>query len=388
MEAEQKSITENGVKIGIIDADNTKVTFDKDYNYFAFYPLDEGAIVMESITINYRDPKPANVEDIPAFEEGFALTSDDVENLGLHTPRIPYHEDWIAKYELDGVEGIVENYVPAQEEEVAEEENGENSENEESVNYLSAEEEVPADAPKAQYTEEGLYLPTELTPASYHNLKIWYEHYYHGTKTEPKECHHVTALIMNLDKNGVESREEASKVYFTEGTLGEGVHLELTLTGLTGDDLDNMENPEGSGEEVQNPEENNPEDSDPAPANNIVRRLQANDGIYILESTSDLTEPLQINSVPAVVQVSPTLKQQLDLVKVSAVAVHDATGTRSNPVEMNVFDTVTGVEEIEAAEVADGEVLYFTLQGVRVNNPEKGIYIRLVNNKAEKVVIR
>lgn len=41
-----------------------------------------------------------------------------------------------------------------------------------------------------------------------------------------------------------------------------------------------------------------------------------------------------------------------------------------------------GVAAIEA----DGEAVYFNLQGVRVAQPEKGLYIRVANGKATKVV--
>lgn len=43
-----------------------------------------------------------------------------------------------------------------------------------------------------------------------------------------------------------------------------------------------------------------------------------------------------------------------------------------------------GVAEIEAAE--EGEAVYFNLQGQRVNNPERGIFVKVVNGKATKVV--
>lgn len=45
----------------------------------------------------------------------------------------------------------------------------------------------------------------------------------------------------------------------------------------------------------------------------------------------------------------------------------------------------TGVEEIEGAE--EGEAIYFTIDGVRVQNPEKGIYIKVVGNKATKELL-
>lgn len=44
----------------------------------------------------------------------------------------------------------------------------------------------------------------------------------------------------------------------------------------------------------------------------------------------------------------------------------------------------SGVENIEAAENA--EAIYFNLNGVRVNNPTKGIYIKVVNGKSSKVM--
>lgn len=48
------------------------------------------------------------------------------------------------------------------------------------------------------------------------------------------------------------------------------------------------------------------------------------------------------------------------------------------------YSNESGVEEILAAE--DSEAVYFNLQGQRVNNPERGIFIKVVNGKALKVV--
>lgn len=46
-------------------------------------------------------------------------------------------------------------------------------------------------------------------------------------------------------------------------------------------------------------------------------------------------------------------------------------------------DIASGVASVEAA---DGEAVYFNMQGVRVANPENGLYIRVKNGKAVKVV--
>ncbi len=51
----------------------------------------------------------------------------------------------------------------------------------------------------------------------------------------------------------------------------------------------------------------------------------------------------------------------------------------------SVKDVETGVRVIEAA---DETPVYFNLQGVRIMNPDKGLYIRVVAGKAEKVIIR
>ena len=49
-----------------------------------------------------------------------------------------------------------------------------------------------------------------------------------------------------------------------------------------------------------------------------------------------------------------------------------------------IVDNISGVNVVE---VAEGEVLYFDLQGVRLSNiPESGIYIRVANGKAVKVL--
>ena len=47
-------------------------------------------------------------------------------------------------------------------------------------------------------------------------------------------------------------------------------------------------------------------------------------------------------------------------------------------------DESTAIEEIEAEEA---EVEYYNLQGVKVENPEKGIFIKKQGNKATKVIL-
>ena len=66
-------------------------------------------------------------------------------------------------------------------------------------------------------------------------------------------------------------------------------------------------------------------------------------------------------------------------------AQHDATGGKSEiqTVKVNVPDSSVGIAGIEAE---NGEAVYFNLQGVRVQNPENGIFIRVQNGKAIKIM--
>lgn len=50
--------------------------------------------------------------------------------------------------------------------------------------------------------------------------------------------------------------------------------------------------------------------------------------------------------------------------------------------------TLTNTTAVEEVEVAEGEAVYFNLQGVQVANPENGIYVKVVDGKATKVVVK
>lgn len=73
---------------------------------------------------------------------------------------------------------------------------------------------------------------------------------------------------------------------------------------------------------------------------------------------------------------------------VKIVGVERATGYGTSIRELEVFgrDIPTGIDTVETS--GTGEVIWFTLQGVRVAHPSAGIYIRVAGGKAEKVLIR
>lgn len=71
-------------------------------------------------------------------------------------------------------------------------------------------------------------------------------------------------------------------------------------------------------------------------------------------------------------------------IKVSNVhADHD--GKKEHIYNFSFATTPTGIEDIEASEAA---VEYYNLQGIRVANPENGIYIRRQGNKVTKVYVK
>ena len=73
---------------------------------------------------------------------------------------------------------------------------------------------------------------------------------------------------------------------------------------------------------------------------------------------------------------------------VKIVGVERATGYGTSIRELEVYgrDIPTGIDMVETS--GTGEVIWFTLQGIRVAHPSAGIYIRVAGGKAEKVLVR
>lgn len=46
----------------------------------------------------------------------------------------------------------------------------------------------------------------------------------------------------------------------------------------------------------------------------------------------------------------------------------------------------SSIEDLNS-DMDNADATYYNLQGVRVENPSNGVYIRVINNKAEKVVL-
>ncbi|MGM9846222.1 MAG: hypothetical protein ACI30K_08375 [Muribaculaceae bacterium] len=69
------------------------------------------------------------------------------------------------------------------------------------------------------------------------------------------------------------------------------------------------------------------------------------------------------------------------------LSVYTTTADRSVTTKFSTTDITTGIADFEA-EAADGEEIYFNLQGVRITNPQSGLYIRYNGRTFDKVYIR
>ncbi len=76
--------------------------------------------------------------------------------------------------------------------------------------------------------------------------------------------------------------------------------------------------------------------------------------------------------------------------RVVALLTNSVTREIINARQVYLYDrTPDGIETVNAAAVTEGPVVWYTLQGVRVNEPTAaGIYIRVNGNKSEKVLVK
>ena len=63
------------------------------------------------------------------------------------------------------------------------------------------------------------------------------------------------------------------------------------------------------------------------------------------------------------------------------------TNSDTGKIQLYSNGTLTGVDDI-VSDDANAPVEYYNLQGVRVANPESGLYIRVQGKKATKVLVK
>jgi hypothetical protein len=72
--------------------------------------------------------------------------------------------------------------------------------------------------------------------------------------------------------------------------------------------------------------------------------------------------------------------------KVYSLPNEDPTATTPAPANLVIKGKSSGIEDI-AVEDVQGDAIYYNVQGRRVFNPSKGIYIKVTNGVAQKVAI-
>ena len=104
---------------------------------------------------------------------------------------------------------------------------------------------------------------------------------------------------------------------------------------------------------------------------------------YKLTIETPLGSPMREPNAQGYTKYTDPVALNSSVKSVSFYAVDDATGAKS-AVRTYAVDVESGIAGIEA-EVS--EAVYYNLQGVRVENPLKGLYIRVVNGKSQKVIL-
>ena len=113
--------------------------------------------------------------------------------------------------------------------------------------------------------------------------------------------------------------------------------------------------------------------------------------IYYIKSSatpSSANVRAMANTATGTLYTTPFKKSDLDGMKITFWAEKDG---QKSAVETLNFNIKTGIEDIdvenpEAVESEDGDARYFNLQGLEVKNPGEGIYIRVANGKATKIL--
>jgi hypothetical protein len=114
-------------------------------------------------------------------------------------------------------------------------------------------------------------------------------------------------------------------------------------------------------------------------ANNTV--AEADNAPRKAESTAQTT------SVSVITDIKPTRDEAFHVNYVGTANVSLSTASEGGyTVTTTVQETSAGVEEVNV-EASDVAPVYYNLQGMRVDNPEHGIYIRCRGNKVDKVAL-
>lgn len=118
---------------------------------------------------------------------------------------------------------------------------------------------------------------------------------------------------------------------------------------------------------------------------NTLRRLPADSELASMDFDK-VDDENRINLRPIAENNDTSASYQINfvLIKNGASSPVDSDGNTTHFISFPSTNEPTGIDAISAD---DADVVYFNLQGVKVTRPERGIFIRIAGNKAEKVIL-
>lgn len=121
----------------------------------------------------------------------------------------------------------------------------------------------------------------------------------------------------------------------------------------------------------------------------VVSKLDSKEGAYqkfVLKSDANNFADISLNDAGDAVVVTPKAAGKASFT-LTPLKAGEAKASAEPSADATTYTVTIGTTGIESIEVNSGEVEYFNLNGVKVANPEKGVFIKKQGNKSSKVVL-
>ncbi len=434
----KKAITSHGTIIGTMSKDAPEIAFAKDYKYFAIYPSADGAVYLDNITIRYRQPAPLATPELKGLDdyEDVSVNYDEEENI--YTVKASeelelYFEDedldnpdvQIMYMIMGGSAAGDDDNMGLGEPSVYDAEKGftisescaliyfavntATEETSEAKTYMFVIEIPEVEAPAVPVLK-GVEALTDMSEED-EDMKTYY-----GTeavtlsfdKQEGIEIYYLLDEfnfgVLSVSNVAADDDEEPTPTLYTEpivlkksGMFGLKYWAVDTKTQLASEEVSCMIMLQIEEDPVEPEELEAPELTGANIVGNVISSEQemkvnfkAADGIHIYYSIEAKEAPAKVVAYAACEdEHAGFVKHDGNEITLNAThksfsffACDPATGRHSKTVTYTL-DVATGIDAIDAE---DADAIYFDFNGVQIAEPAKGMYIRVVNGKAEKIV--
>ena len=122
---------------------------------------------------------------------------------------------------------------------------------------------------------------------------------------------------------------------------------------------------------------------------NVESKLDSKEGAYqkfVLKADANNYADIALNDAGDAVVVTPKAAGKATFT-LTPLKAGEAKASAEPSADATTYTVTIGTSGIESIEVTSGEVEYFNLKGVKVTNPEKGVYIKKEGNKTTKVIL-